>query len=54
MTSSVRLARAIGWVALFTAAGATVAAPLTSFGSCAVEPNKRQICVDQTLQHLES
>ncbi len=40
--------RTLGWIALLIGAGVSVAEPLTNFGSCAVAPNKRQVCVDTT------
>ncbi len=40
--------RTLGWIALLIGAGVSDAEPLTNFGSCAVEPNKRQVCVDTT------
>lgn len=43
-----QIIRFVAWVALFTGAFSTVAAPLTNYGSCAVVPAKKQICVDTT------
>lgn len=40
--------RFLARVALFTGAFATTAAPLTNYGSCAIVPTKKQICVDAT------